>query len=178
MLYRVCTLVVWLLLAVSGIGWWFEFTAPKGFTQGPVVEDAPAPPAIDPHALQQLLGARTAASPEVAVSDGQYQLQGIVTHGHEIGAALIADGNQAPHVYRIGMEVAPGLRVLSLEPRAVNLGPAGGPASQTLHLPNPGTVANTSTGPANTSLAGSRGAQAAAIAPPAIMPVPPAEKGH
>jgi hypothetical protein len=189
MLYRVCTLVVWLLLAASGIGWWFEFTAPKGFAQGPVVDDTPAQPAVNPQTLQQLLGARTAVSPEAAAPGGQYQLQGVVTHGHEVGAALIADGNQAPRVYRLGMEVAPGLRVLSLEPRVVTLGPAGGPASQTLHVPssdaNTGTMtnanANTYTQP---NSVGSRAAPSFGTVPatrtlaPPPMQMPPAQQGR
>jgi len=135
MLYRACTLIVWLLLAASGIGWWFEFTAPRGFGQGAALDDAPASPQIDARALQQLLGASSASAPDAAAAPAQYQLQGVVTHGKEIGAALIAETGKPPRVYRLGMEVAPGLRVLVLEPKAVGLGPAGGPPVQILRLP-------------------------------------------
>ena len=138
MLYRLCTLLAWLLLAASGMGWWFQLSSPVDIQRAPALAPDARPIIADAAQLQRLLGLRKSASNAPApLGASRYRLVGVVAEGNHAGAVLIAQGDQPARVYRVGMELAPGLQVLRLQSRAVDLGPAGGPAVQTLQLPTP-----------------------------------------
>ena len=147
MLYRLCTLLAWLLLAASGVGWWFQLSAPVDIQRAPALAPDARPVIADTGQLRRLLGLRkVAANAAPSESVARYRLVGVVAEGNHAGAVLIAQGDQPARVYRVGMELAPGLQVLRLQSRAVDLGPAGGPVQQTLQLPTPGNGAPEASG--------------------------------
>ena len=163
MLYRFCSILAWLFVAATGLGWWFQLSTPLEIQHAPALARDTRPITADPAQWRRLLGAPQPApdAPPVQL-DPRYRLAGVIAEGNHAGAALIAEGEKPPRVYRVGMELAPGLQVLRLQTRSVELGPVGGPTSQTLQLPVPAAALGSTMPAAN-----------AATARGATMPPPP-----
>ena len=134
---RLTTLLIWAAVLGSAVAWGLPlFTHATPVPPGASLA-APAPPPGG--SLVRLLGqppvAPVVAAPVVAQSS-RVQLVGVVAprQGGGSGLALIAvDGKPAKPV-RVGREVEPGLRLLTVAHRQVELGPGPGATSVTLNL--------------------------------------------
>jgi general secretion pathway protein C len=134
---RLTTLLIWAAVLGSAVAWGLPlFTHATPVPPGASLA-APAPPPGG--SLARLLGqppaAPVAEAPVVAQSS-RFQLVGVVAArpGGGSGLALIAvDGKPAKPV-RVGREVEPGLRLLTVAHRQVELGPGPGATSVTLNL--------------------------------------------
>jgi general secretion pathway protein C len=139
MLARFGALIIWLLVAASAAGWALHASRsgtplPSGTAVARI-----APPATGD--LGAFLGQAptVAAAPAVAApepaDDGRFSLVGVVAGGTAGVAVISAEGKPARTV-RVGGEVEPGLKLLSVQRRSAELGNDDGP-SMTLRLPNP-----------------------------------------
>lgn len=106
----------------------------------PVAAPAVAIPSPDAAGLARVLGAAAPASSAApntpAPLSSRFQLLGVVAAGQAEGAALIAVDGGAPKPYRVGAELEGGLRLESVQRRAVRLAPvSGGGSGFELSLP-------------------------------------------
>ncbi len=178
---RWLSLLVWSLVAASGVYWGLQLFA----------RAAPAPAQTVLAAagdaqrgdLTRLLGADTpapvaAATPE-PVADNRFALLGVVSErGASSGAtstrsrdavALIAVDGKPAKAFKVGATVD-GQQVLqSVGPRSASLGPRGAPAQVQLQIPLPAEAARGV--PAGLSAAAAPGA-VPSPAPPAMQPPP------
>jgi len=182
---RLTTLLIWAAALAGAVAWGLPL-----FTRAtPVPASAslaqPAPPAGG--GLVRLLGqppaAPVAQAPVVAV-DSRFQLLGVVAprQGATHGLALIAVDGKPARALAVGREIEPGLRVLTVGHRQVQLGAAAGAPSVTLSLPplpeaqrgRPGDVATAP--PAQAAMPGVPGmaGQAPMVVPPMNAGVNPA----
>lgn len=135
---RLTTLLIWAAVLAGAVAWGLPL-----FTRGtPVPAGAslavPAPPAGG--GLVRLLGqppaVPVAQAPVVAV-ESRFQLLGVVAPrpGVASGLALIAVDGKPARALAVGRELEPGLRLLTVGHRQVELGAAAGAPSVTLSLP-------------------------------------------
>ncbi len=175
MLSRWLTLVVWALVAASGVAWGVKLFA------RPLAVPAQAALALPGVAaggdLSRLFGVE-AASPPVAdqapapAESSRFKLIGVVAPAAAAaraqGVALIAVDGKMPRAFRVGALVDGDLVLQSVQARAVAIGPRGSPALVALELP-----------PLPQPATGVPGAAPVVLAPPglpaaaAMVPVPP-----
>lgn len=135
---RLMTLLVWAAVLAGAVAWGLPlFTRSTPVPAGASLA-APAPPAGV--GLTRLLG-QPPAQPEVAapvvVADTRFRLLGVVAPraGRASGLALISVDGKPARAVGVGRELEPGLRVLTVAHRQVELGAGGGAPSVTLSLP-------------------------------------------
>jgi len=137
---RLLTLLIWAAVAASAVAWGLRlFVRPTPVPAQAALAGAAAPAAAD---LGRLLGQPPAAPPPEApapeAADARFRLLGVVAPraGQAGGLALISVDGKAAQAMAPGRELAPGLRLLRVSHRQVELGAAaGGPATVTLSLP-------------------------------------------
>lgn len=136
---RLTTLLIWAAVLGCAVAWGLPLFTRATPVPGGASLAIPAPPAGG--SLVRLLGqppvAPVVEEPEVAQSS-RFQLLGVVAPrsggAGQGGLALIAvDGKPAKPV-RVGREVEPGLKLLTVAHRQVELGAGPGAASVTLNL--------------------------------------------
>jgi general secretion pathway protein C len=132
------TLLVWAAVLAGAVAWGLPlFTRSTPVPAGASLA-APAPPAGAN--LARLLG-QPPAQPEIAVAevpaDSRFRLLGVVAPrpGRASGLALISVDGKPARAVGVGRELEPGLRVLTVAHRQVELGAGGGAPSVTLSLP-------------------------------------------
>jgi len=135
---RLTTLLIWAAVLAGAVAWGLPL-----FTRStPVPPHAslatPAPPAGA--SLARLLGQPPAAPVEVApvvVADSRFRLLGVVAPrgGRNNGLALISVDGKPARAFGVGRELEPGLRLLTVGHRQVELGAAAGAPQVTLTLP-------------------------------------------
>lgn len=136
---RLLTFLVWALVAGSGLSWGFKlFVRPSGLP-----EQARAVSPVTPQAggFVRVMG-RVEEAPVAAVPvDSRFHLLGIVAPkgaGHEDQAvALISVGSDPARPWRPGAVIDGNMTLLSVNQRAAQLGPKGGPVTAELVLPDP-----------------------------------------
>ncbi|MDH4393076.1 MAG: hypothetical protein QE285_16850, partial [Aquabacterium sp.] len=135
---RLMTLLVWAAVLAGAVAWALPF-----FTRGTPVPAgaslaAPAPPAGA--GLPRLMGQpplQPVADAPVVVADSRFVLLGVVAPrpGRASGLALISVDGKPARAVGVGREIEPGLRVLTVAHRQVELGAGGGAPSVILSLP-------------------------------------------
>ena len=137
---RLTTLLIWAAVLGCAVAWGLPLFTRATPVPGGASLAAPAPPAGG--SLVRLLGQPPAApvveAPVVALSS-RFQLVGLVAPRQagdgRSGLALIAVDGKPARPVRVGREVEPGLKLLSVTQRQVELGAAAGAPSVTLSLP-------------------------------------------
>ncbi len=135
---RLTTLLIWAAVLVGAVAWGMPlFTRSTPVPPGASLA-TPAPPA-GAH-LARLLGQPPAepveAAPVVA-TDSRFVLLGVVAPrpGQARGLALISVDGKPARAFGVGRELEPGLRLLTVNHRQAELGPAAGTTQVTLTLP-------------------------------------------
>lgn len=137
---RLLTLLIWAAVAATAVAWGLRLfvRATPVPAQATVARVAP-PAGAD---LGRLLGHPPPPPPPeaapVAAADARFRLVGVVAPraGQPGGLALISVDGKAPQALAPGRELAPGLTLLRVSHRQVELGAAAGtPALVTLSLP-------------------------------------------
>lgn len=137
---RIASFLIWAAVLAGAVAWGLPL-----FTRGtPVPAGAslatPAPPVGA--GLSRLLGQAPVAPVAEApapVADSRFQLLGVVAprrgSGASTGLALISVDGKPARAWGVGREVEPGLRLLTVGHREVQLGAGAGAPSVTLTLP-------------------------------------------
>lgn len=132
------TLLVWAAVLAGAVAWGLPlFTRSTPVPAGASLA-APAPPSGA--SLSRLLGqppAQTEVVAPVVLADSRFRLLGVVAPrpGRASGLALISVDGKPARAVGVGRELEPGLRVLTVAHRQVELGAGGGAPSVTLTLP-------------------------------------------
>lgn len=130
MIARLSSLVVWALAAVAAVAWGLRVSgrmtpvpphASLAATAAPVAGD-----------YSRVLGTPPVAEAPVQdapLTDARFKLLGVVAQqrGRDAGLALISVDGKPARAVRLGAEVEPGVRVLSVSQRQVELGGDGRP---------------------------------------------------
>ena len=131
---------IWALVAAITAFWAIRiFAAPL-----PVPSGAQAPQVVAANGpMERLFGAvvvPTVAAPVVPPESQRYQLVGVIAAPAgtaEAGYAVIALDGQPARTWRVGATVSGNTSLLSVSKRGAEFGPAGGPTSFSLQLPEP-----------------------------------------
>ncbi len=132
------TLLIWGAVLAGAVAWGLPlFTHSTPVPPGASLA-APAPPAGT--SLVHLLGQPPAAPVEpapVVVADSRFRLLGVVAPrpGQSLGLALISVDGKPARAVSVGRELEPGLRLLTVGHRQVELGAGAGAPQVTLTLP-------------------------------------------
>ncbi len=164
------TLLIWAAVLAGAVAWGLPL-----FTRGTPVPAgaslaAPAPPAGA--GLARLLGqapvAPVAEAP-VVVADSRFRLLGVVAprRAGASGLALISVDGKPARAVGVGRELEPGLRLLSVGHRQVQLGAAAGAPAVTLNLP---ALAEAQRGRPGDNPAGIPPGQPGMVVPGMVMP--------
>jgi len=135
---RLMTLLIWAAVLAGAVAWGLPlFTRSTPVPPGASLA-APAPPAGA--SLVRLLGqppARPLDEAPVVLADSRFRLLGVVAPrtGHSTGLALISVDGKPARAFGVGRELEPGLRLLTVRHRQVELGTAGAAPQVTLSLP-------------------------------------------
>jgi general secretion pathway protein C len=146
----VLTFCAWAVLCYSAVYWGFKWLANRQdgvpvSSVGRLSEDMQAPtlgelraalgdapgPQVAPLSAQEL------QAQQLSLLSSRVHLLGVVSsQGSQHGAALLSLDQQAAKPYKVGDEVEPGLFLLALAPKGVQLGPSPtGPVTLVLNLP-------------------------------------------
>ena len=139
---RLLSLFIWLLVAASAAYWGLRLLVkPQPVPGQAVVATGPAPAVGD---LSRLLGqapVQAVAQPALVATESRFRLVGVVApragqdSGQAGGLALISVDGKPPRTVRVGREVEPGLRLLSVSQRQADLGAGGSAPRMALTLP-------------------------------------------
>lgn len=114
-------------LVVALAAWWaLRILTPAPSAAPPVAPPAPLREA-DPVAAARMFG-----KVETAAAAASVQVAGVFAAGRDSSAVLVVDGRPA-RAYRLGQEVAPGLKLLAVDAGGVTLG--AGDARQDARVP-------------------------------------------
>jgi len=158
---RLLTLLIWAAVAASAVAWGLRlFVRPTPVPAQAVVALAPQPAAGE---LGRLLGTppvQPVAEAPVLPADSRFRLLGVVAprSGQASGLALISVDGKPARALALGRELEPGLRLLTVGHRQVELGASRGAPALTLSIP------------ALPEAARGRPGEAAMPAPPGIPP--------
>ena len=135
---RIVTLILAALAALSAAFWALKMMQGASSTTVPATPAATAPTTTDPKALARALGGgvwpTTQATP--ALSASNLILQGVIAHGTQRGAALIAVNGKPAKPFLIGAAVEGDWVLQSLSVRSATLKSAAGTAvERVLELP-------------------------------------------
>ncbi|MDR0458356.1 MAG: general secretion pathway protein C [Burkholderiaceae bacterium] len=130
------TLALWALAAASVLYWVWRVQAPPEVDAPVAGNPGDLEQAADPQAVARALGA-TGARVAAGTGDGRFVLRGVVTHGPDSGAALIAVDGKPPRPVRVGAPVmdADGWTLRAVTPRGAVL--ANGVRAVSLDVPKP-----------------------------------------
>lgn len=135
---RIAALLLWAVVLATAVAWGLPlFTQPQPVPPSAALAGTPPPSGM---ALGRLLGEApaepVAVQAEVPASS-RFQLVGVVAprSGAPAGLALIAVDGKPPRAWGVGRELEPGLRVLRVAHREVDLGAGGSAPAMTLRLP-------------------------------------------
>lgn len=143
---RLASFGVWAAVAASLVYWGFTVAGPR--TPLPDGARLPAPDSLMGGGWSQVLGVAAVADDDepAMADDSRFQLLGVVAPQGAAessqGVALIAVDGQPPRAVRTGAVVDGETVLLSVERRAAQLGPRGGPAMVALNLPDPATASH------------------------------------
>jgi general secretion pathway protein C len=133
---RLSAFVIWAAVALSAVFWALRMGAGSPVAPAHTV---PVDTLVVPHAdLTRLFGAEPApqqqAAPELS---SRFHLLGVVaSRGRQAPAvALIAIDGKMPRAFHVGANVDDNLVLQAVQPRGVDIGPAGQPAQVHLDLP-------------------------------------------
>lgn len=135
---RLITLTIWLAAVAGAVAWAVPMLRTP--TPSQAVSGSMAVPAIA-GSLERLLGspAPTAAMAAAAapVAQGRFKLLGVIApeHSGASGLALISVDGKPARAVSVGREVDPGIRVLAVAHRRVDLGESAGAPNIMLELP-------------------------------------------
>ena len=131
---------IWALVAASVAFWGIKIFA----ATRPVPPGAQAPQAVAANGpMERLFGAvvvTAAAAPVQHPESERFQLVGVIAPPAgtaEGGYAVIALDGQPAHTWRVGATISGNTSLLSVSKRGAEFGPAGGPTSFSLQLPEP-----------------------------------------
>lgn len=130
--------LVWVAVLATAVAWGLPlFTRSTPVPAGASLATAALPAS---GSLGRLLGqppAQPLADAPVVVQDSRFRLLGVVAprSGRASGLALISIDGKPARAVGVGRELEPGLRVLTVAHRQVELGAGGGAPSVTLSLP-------------------------------------------
>jgi general secretion pathway protein C len=167
---RLLSLLVWALVAATGVFWGLKLFA-KG---APLTAATQMPPRANLGGeLATLLGDSTPPeaeeAPDPASGSDRFRLIGVVAPvgrgASSQGVALIAIGDQPAKVWKTGSVIEGDLVLLSVGQRSAQIGPKGGPATSEISLP---PLAAAATGP----LPGAAGTPAGKVGLPIAGAVP------
>ncbi len=129
-------LLLWALAAGSALYW--ALHAASSAPPAAAATAAPGLPPLDAQAVARGLGAADDAPPaaQAAPPDARYALAGVVAHGSERGAALIAEQGQPPKPYRVGAKLPGGWTLQAVLRRSAVLD-AGDGRQMRLQMPEP-----------------------------------------
>lgn len=125
-------LLLWALAAGSALYW--ALHAASSAPPAAAATAAPGLPPLDAQAVARGLGAADDAPPTVQAA--RYALAGVVAHGSERGAALIAEQGQPPKPYRVGAKLPGGWTLQAVLRRSAVLD-AGDGRQMRLQMPEP-----------------------------------------
>lgn len=133
--------LLWLMVGLSATYWVLLVWGRTPLM--PVGATPLALPVTEPAVVARALGWQPAPvtsqqAPVAVAESSRYVLLGVVTHGRDQGAALIAYDGQRPRPYRVGAALESGLILQAVDRRGVRLGPAlQGPTTVEINLPEP-----------------------------------------
>jgi general secretion pathway protein C len=135
---RLMTLLIWAAVLASAVAWGLPLVTRS--TPVPPGASLAAPSVPSGASLVRLLGQPPAAPVETApvvVADSRFRLLGVVAprQGHSRGLALISVDGKPARAFQVGRELEPGLRLLTVGHRQVELGTGAGGPQITLSLP-------------------------------------------
>lgn len=150
---RLLSLAVWIVVLASTAFWGLNVLARPQPLPPQAMAPGPASPVLGE--LTRLLGhsavADEEAEPEATAESERFQLLGVVaprgaSHSAQ-GVALIAVDGQPAKAWRTGATLVDEVVLLAVDRRSVRLGPAGGPATTELTLPDPDEARSTAGAP-------------------------------
>ena len=131
---------IWALVAASAAFWGMKIFA----ATRPVPPGAQAPQAVAANGpMERLFGAvvvPTAAAAPVHAESERFQLVGVIAPpggGSGDGYAVVAIDGQAARAWHVGSVLDGNTSLLSVSKRGAEFGPAGGPSTFSLQLPEP-----------------------------------------
>jgi len=130
---------LWALAAASLVFWGLRLTTPS-VSIAPPAAPSGGEVAVDPVAVGQMLGVVNAPAAVVATPDAasRFVLLGVVADTDQQGAALISVDGKPARPFKVGVKVADGFVLQSLDRRAASLGASlDAPSAFTLKLPVP-----------------------------------------
>ena len=129
-------LLLWALAAGSALYW--ALHAASSAPPAAAATAAPGLPPLDARAVARGLGAAddAPATVQAAPPDARYALAGVVAHGSERGAALIAEQGQPPRPYRVGAKLSGDWTLQAVTRRSAVL-EAGDGRQMRLQMPQP-----------------------------------------
>ncbi len=135
---RLVTLLIWAAVLAGAVAWGLPLFT--GSTPVPPGTSLAAPAAPAGAGLGRLLGQAPAApvlEAPVVVADSRFRLLGVVAprRGGASGLALISVDGKPARAVTVGRELEPGLRLLTVGHRQVELGATTGAPAVTLTLP-------------------------------------------
>ncbi len=138
---RLLSLVIWAAVSASAVYWGLHlWVKPQPVPGQAAVAQAAPPQAAD---LSRLLGTpppQPVAQVQMVAAESRFKLLGVVAPragqpGADQGLALISVDGKPPRAIRLGRELEPGLRLLAVSQRQVDLGAGGSAPKLTLVLP-------------------------------------------
>ena len=138
---RLLSLLIWAAVAASAVYWGLHlWVKPQPVPGQAVVAQAAPLQAAD---LSRLLGTpppQPVAQVQMVATESRFKLVGVVAPragqpGADQGLALISVDGKPPRAIRLGRELEPGLRLLAVSQRQVDLGAGGSAPKLTLALP-------------------------------------------
>ena len=138
---RLLSLVIWAAVSAATVYWGLHlWVKPQPIPGQAVLAQAAPPQAAD---LSRLLGTspvQPVAQVQLVAAESRFKLLGVVAPragqpGADQGLALISVDGKPPRAIRLGRELEPGLRLLAVSQRQVDLGAGGNAPKLTLTLP-------------------------------------------
>jgi general secretion pathway protein C len=136
---RLLSLLIWALVAASALAWGLKLLVRPAAVPAHATTARATAPVSGP--IERLFGQPVAAPPPEALpaapASDRFKLLGVVAArpGGAAGWALISVDGLPPRAVALGREVEPGLRLLSVTHRRVELGAASGGPPMVLELP-------------------------------------------
>lgn len=133
---RLSAFVIWAAVALSAVFWALRMGAGSPVAPAHTV---PVDTLVVPHVdLTRLFGAESAPATQAAPElSSRFHLLGVVAPRgpHAPAVALVSIDGKMPRAFRVGATIDNDLVLQTVQPRGVDIGPAGQPAQVHLELP-------------------------------------------